>query len=121
MNEEVKRRWVEALRSGEYQQASGYLRTGIEGYWSYCCLGVLCDIAVKDGVVGWAHGDTSGVSACDGSASYLPARVVDWAGLSSFNPMMKSGSQQQDVSLVAMNDDFKYDFEQIADAIESGL
>jgi hypothetical protein len=37
MNEQIKQRWIEALRSGEYEQTQGRLRdeTG------YCCLGVL--------------------------------------------------------------------------------
>ena len=34
------RRWVEALRSGEYKQGTGRLRSGDE----YCCLGVACDV-----------------------------------------------------------------------------
>lgn len=40
MNQELKAKWLEALRSGRYQQAKGALRH--EG--SYCCIGVLCDI-----------------------------------------------------------------------------
>ena len=32
--------WVEALRSGKYQQGRDRLRTNDE----YCCLGVLCDL-----------------------------------------------------------------------------
>ena len=33
--------WVDALRSGKYQQARGALKTGD----AYCCLGVACDIS----------------------------------------------------------------------------
>lgn len=40
MDTEIKRKWVEALRSGEYMQAQGKLRRS-DGY---CCLGVLCDV-----------------------------------------------------------------------------
>jgi len=35
---EVKRRWIEALRSGEYKQGYGILRT-VDN--EYCCMGVL--------------------------------------------------------------------------------
>lgn len=37
--EEIKAKWLEALRSGKYRQGNGYLRW----YNSYCCLGVLYD------------------------------------------------------------------------------
>ena len=40
MNKELKKRWVAALRSGEYQQTREYLQDEI----GYCCLGVLCDL-----------------------------------------------------------------------------
>lgn len=41
MKKEWADKWVEALRSGEYAQGRMALRT----HSSYCCLGVLCDIA----------------------------------------------------------------------------
>lgn len=41
MNAELKAKWVAALRSGEYRQGQGVLKTS-KG--EYCCLGVLCDI-----------------------------------------------------------------------------
>lgn len=37
---EFKTKWVEALRSGEYQQTKEYLHS--EG--GYCCLGVACEL-----------------------------------------------------------------------------
>ena len=36
---DVKANWLEALRSGKYEQAQRWLRTS-DGF---CCLGVLCD------------------------------------------------------------------------------
>lgn len=44
---EVKKRWVKALRSGEFQQGKGYLKLlpfGRQKATRYCCLGVLCQI-----------------------------------------------------------------------------
>lgn len=44
MNADLKTRWVEALRSCKYPQGPGALcRDG-----SYCCLGVLCEIAKEE-------------------------------------------------------------------------
>lgn len=40
MNQEVKEKWVAALRSDKYEQTKGYLHEDV----GYCCLGVLCDI-----------------------------------------------------------------------------
>jgi hypothetical protein len=46
MDAELKAKWVEALRSGKYQQLTpGGLREGDR----FCCLGVLCDIAAPSG------------------------------------------------------------------------
>lgn len=39
MTPELKARWIEALRSGEYRQARNAMNRDNE---SYCCLGVLC-------------------------------------------------------------------------------
>lgn len=41
MDANLKARWVEALRSGEYKQGKEQLRQSDD---SFCCLGVLCDI-----------------------------------------------------------------------------
>lgn len=42
MNQEIKVKWLEALRSGKYQQGSMQLKDPFNN--TYCCLGVLCDI-----------------------------------------------------------------------------
>lgn len=42
----TKQAWIDALRSGKYKQARGALaRVDEDGCTSYCCLGVLADIA----------------------------------------------------------------------------
>jgi hypothetical protein len=40
-------KWVEALRSGKYQQTR-YLISRKDG--KYCCLGVACELAIAEGV-----------------------------------------------------------------------
>lgn len=50
MAPELKAKWIAALRSGEYRQGRHALRKA-DG--SYCCLGVLCEVAgVKLDVAG---------------------------------------------------------------------
>ncbi len=45
MDKELKAKWVAALRSGEYKQGKTFLRREDN---SYCCLGVLLDVAGVD-------------------------------------------------------------------------
>lgn len=69
-NREVKRAWVNALRSGEYEQTTESLRNMDRGY---CCLGVLCDL-----------GDRSLWDDCGfylGQDDFPPDRILTWAGL----------------------------------------
>lgn len=40
MKAKLKAKWVEALRSGKYEQGKYYLSDG----GKFCCLGVLCDV-----------------------------------------------------------------------------
>ena len=49
---QVYKRWIAALRNGEYKQTRDTLRRGD----SFCCLGVLCDLARKDGGPEWDAG-----------------------------------------------------------------
>jgi len=44
-NKELVKQWVEALRSGKYQQIKHKLRRKTDTGYGYCCLGVLCEIA----------------------------------------------------------------------------
>lgn len=122
MNANAKK-WVAALRSGEYKQDIGYLRR--EG--KYCVLGVACDLAVKDNII-------TQIKCCDGSYSYdshsyLPSnKVQEWIGLRSNNgEFNKCNSYTLEGNLIdftskcslsAMNDSF-VDFNDLADLIES--
>lgn len=45
MDKQRAYKWIQALRSGDYQQTSHYLnRDG-----KFCCWGVACELAVQDG------------------------------------------------------------------------
>lgn len=48
MDKKIKKRWVAALRSGKYKQGKGALHNRQN---EFCCLGVLCELAVEDGVI----------------------------------------------------------------------
>lgn len=90
MKADIKERWIEALESGEYEQGSGELH--VLGYDipsmgearpdKFCCAGVLCHLAVQDGVVETGEGEPGCAVAYDGEFAYLPDSVIRWAGLS---------------------------------------
>lgn len=113
MKPEIKAKWVQALRSGEYKQGNFYLRRNDE----FCCLGVLCDIALKDGLTLEVKKDPdNGVYHYNESSGLLPHIVLQWSGLDIRNPKI-----DEEMNLVVLNDDSKMGFSQIADKIEKQL
>lgn len=130
MNPEIKTKWVAALRSGEYRQGRNVLkqRHGDKDTPQYCCLGVLCEIAIAEGVkveVGSVEGNAHGteVITYDGAYELPPDSVWLWAGMSDNNPSVDySTEDDEEVSNVVaeLNDD-GYSFEQIAEWIEKSL
>jgi hypothetical protein len=139
----VKKKWVAALRSGDYRQGQGTLAA--RDRWSFrgkgdkfCCLGVLCDIA-PDRLGSWEAGPQGKAeldewygninvefvpagSEC-GRDDSPPSSVREWAGL----------DDKAETILMSMNDggslyegdqrlDFKRkSFRKIADWIEENL
>lgn len=112
-NKENIRKWVNALRSGEYKQTVGYLHNDK----GYCCLGVLCDVAIKNGLdleeYPTLDDDSKPCIGYGDSWSQLPREAVDWAGLECPNPFLND-----DYDAVSLNDDLRKNFNQIADLIE---
>ena len=111
---ENRKKWIEALRSGEYKQTSAAL---VDPY-GYCCLGVACNISglghweqregnhfqhykcvTNNDYVDYAYGD-------------LPLKVMHWLGLDSLV------GDYEDSDLITNNDVDDLSFEQIADIIE---
>lgn len=148
MNPEIKAKWVAALRSGEYKQTTGVLtEVNDDGTTSHCCLGVLCELALQDGLglevttaedqlVFATHPSESDrrttVHSYDGTYSTLPYAVQYWAGLAVTNPHIRIREETRALSqrgrymLAELNDGTQGDiarhtFEQIADYIEGQL
>lgn len=126
MNKKVKKKWIRALRSGQYDQVQGALcaeaasdRTG------FCCLGVLCNIHAEESkTLYWAedagargrkfvrkNGKVQIIQARElsylGSQDDLPRSVLNWSGL----------TKDQEAVLVDMNDGGS-SFDKIAEFIE---
>lgn len=105
LNENAKK-WVAALRSGEYKQTKNYLKNN-EGF---CCLGVLCDLYAKDAGVAWNGARFMG------SFQTPPRVVLEWAALR--EPDGDHRAAGMHTSLTARNDN-GCSFSKIADIIES--
>lgn len=120
MKEEIKKEWCSALRSGEYEQGIGTLRSVDD---KFCCLGVLTDLYHKDTGKGqWSNfSSKSKVFKSEDSLQNYGLIVSDdikeWSGLDSFVVYFEGKEQ----SLVVLNDDLELDFNTIADVIEREL
>ena len=100
MKEEIKDKWVEALRSGKYKQCKGRLQKK-DGY---CCLGVLCDISGIPFDVGYT----------------LPDNIKNWSGMVTHDGTYRCKDLVYLKSLVILNDgrNENKNFNEIADVIE---
>lgn len=139
MNKDVLRKWVDALRSGNFKQTKGRLsKIENDGSRTFCCLGVLCELAkdeigleetYREGL--WFRG-YGGEFAYNGCETLPPDSVEDFLGEPGFDwevklhedvlyedgeeVMYEAGDL---VELAELNDEGDWTFAQIADAIES--
>lgn len=139
----VKDQWVKDLRSGEFEQGSNNLRRTVDEGEYYCCLGVLCQQAVRAGAIPAPELHDRGVYAYlddeyDGDNRVtgesfnqecsLPRKVAEWAGL----PLEKDGmgedvvilprnGEMGEVTAIGANDGMSLTFVQIADLIEQNV
>lgn len=119
MNKRIKQKWVEALRSDEFEQGLDYLHTKDyeTGVDKYCCLGVLCQIAVRENVIPGPEFDETGELFCygeDSEVAHLPDEVITWAELECENPELPDGK------LSDLNDN-RVSFATIATLIDRNL
>jgi hypothetical protein len=103
MDAELKKKWVEALRSGEYCQTREVLTDGA----GFCCLGVLCEV--------------QGIKKSDLGHYFYAGELVNDLGATDDDTFQVGGltAQRRD-KLAGMNDNGQ-SFEEIADWIEENL
>ncbi len=119
MDKDLKARWVTALRSGEFEQGTGYLSEG----GRYCCLGVLCRVAEPEL-------DSAGVRVVvadrmyvDGNHGVLTDDVAAILGMPNGSGVLNDMPTDEyggHPELSALNDSGAT-FDQIADVIEYAL
>lgn len=120
VDRELVQKWVAALRSGEYKQGYGRLHLAKDN--SFCCLGVLCEVAGVKKVPpptrgGWGNYYLTGSDGRMDSHVISPSsELYSRAGLGA----KTSGFSSLGSELVNRND-ARESFEEIANFIEDTL
>ena len=109
MKKNIMNKWVKALCSGKYKQGRARLCTvnGRTGNESYCCLGVLTDLYLKERKrqkkgpnikffrtytkEDMAHDRNFSKWVIDGEDGCLPPEVAEWAGFNTATDDYKTG------------------------------
>lgn len=132
----IKQLWVEALRSGNYKKGDERLSVIEDGVKCFCALGVLCDLAVSEGVEVEVTVDSDFMNErykfikYDGEVGVLPLSVMEWAGLPVSSPVVsvtqtvdgyELGVDDNDMWDIGDMNDTGYTWEVIAEAIERCL
>ena len=115
MKRKIARMWSDALRSGRFKQGAGSLsRTGRN---EYCCLGVLCELAIESGVdIKFAQSAMN--TTYDNESMHLPPAVMKWAGMHTSVGFLDTDKDDlAGASLIIMNDGGA-SFEEIANTID---
>lgn len=122
MNPEIKAEWVKRLRSGEYKQGRNFLNKR----GNFCCLGVLCEIGLDQGLLEKQPAGTGvdvfayrAVGGGPKETTVLPRDFATYIGLD-LNPEIESGALGG-LSLAELNDFERKTFAEIADLIEEHL
>jgi hypothetical protein len=107
MDKALVEKWIAALRSDEYQQGQGFLRTAED---QYCCLGVAYEVAGGEWHAEMRAGFMSNYYLTEsGYFGWLPVEYAILFGL---------GSSLTQDQLIAFNDNAGASFAVIADYIE---
>lgn len=122
MHAELKAKWVAALREPDRKQIKGALHSSN----GQCCLGVLCEIVVAEGLipglvvdrhdtgfVDVAPVDATWIVTYDDQASVLPPEIAELTGLTCTATIPSDSGK----TLAGLND-IGRTFAQIADIIE---
>jgi len=128
MKESDVKKWVEALRSGEYEQGKGILCMDdeISGDWKYCCLGVACDIFVEGD---WIQHEGWDVWSIDPHKEFVMPDFIDKHGcwnaettsFPSLETLKKMGLDVAYAQELAELNDKGWSFKKIANKIEKDL
>lgn len=127
-NRDLAVQWVHALESGEYQQGKGFLHPTPD---TYCCLGVMCDLADPNG---WEPPDDPArpIPSINHTTVLPDSNIAHQVGLiggrrydgdtwiatdAILIKLDRRQSQMQDIALDGFNDNYDLSFDEIADIL----
>lgn len=122
MKHDIAELWASALESGKYPQTKHMLcrtKTSTTGHKpGFCCLGVLCELALEAGIDGLGKAITGPYyyGQYNGEVNTLPEIVREWAGMET-----NDGAYFEDAieTTLAGKNDFGYSFHHIANIIRT--
>lgn len=102
-------KWIEELETTEAEQGQIYLQK--DG--AFCCLGILCEVAIANGVPLAVEADNGeeGVMDYDLNACLLPAKAASWVDATGFDVKLEDGSYED---VIEANDGLRLSFAEIA-------
>lgn len=113
-----------ALRSGDFRQAKGYLKTqdpSDDTQFLHCCLGVACELAMASGVQvqvsDFINEDGHKTIKFDDRSDFLPVPVQQWFGCP-HNDFLLRTPKGYVVKGAQANDNESLTFEEIATGLE---
>jgi hypothetical protein len=117
---DIKEKWLEALRSGRYQQGTKELRSLTN---RFCCLGVLVDILMPEN---WKIGENRYYiqeSETSTALAVLPKSISDTYGLSCTVNIHSFYYEDREINVSTLTEanDFGMSFDEIANIIERDL
>lgn len=108
LRKEFVTKWVEALRSGEYDQINSSLYDG-EGY---CCLGVACVVeGIKPKLIGRNY-------YFEDESCFWPVSMQEKYDMHNAFDLITNDDIVLYMSFTVMNDTYGFTFDQIADILE---
>ena len=127
MNEAISQKWIQELESGRWKKGISKLhRRAGEGDHStedsFCCLGVLCRMALDAGVSLDVRNDQDAEDygerqvKYDGNTGELPEKVMDWAGIQTALGELPQEEPGVGNDLTLINDR-NTDFKEVVEAI----
>lgn len=121
MNPEVKKAWIQALRSGNYEQGELYIRyREDDDRLTYCCLGVLCDLGERKNER-WTKQNDGGAFSYRGLHGRATRNGYEACGFPPDDVLEAAGLDDSNAKYLAKMNDGGFSFETIAAYIEEKL
>lgn len=126
VNEGRVKLWIQALRSGEFTQARGWMETLVDTekgqVTGNCCLGVATHVALRNGFTPQVDPEWGQVP-LDWGQTAMHQAVGEWYGfprLDSTDPVLVDEDGTEDnIYATGANDDLGWDFGMISNALEA--